>query len=298
MPSANHQRRASFACTACLLTVLLGDSLAAAERSGAGGGGYVETVAFAGGGGDGGGGNAGVDRARARRTVIALRPSEARALAAADLVFWTGTALEAGLARGIARLAEDARVVALKDLPGALLLGEPEVDGHMWLDPANARVLVEAAAAALGALDPASAAIYARNGQGLAARLHALDARLAQRLGPVAGRPYVVMHDAYRYFESRYRLAGLGAIAASPERPPGARRLVELRHRMAESEARCVFVEPGVEPAHARALAAGTGARIGRLDPLGPTLAPGPAAYFTLMEGLADDLTACLAPPP
>ena len=297
MPSANHQRRASFACTACLLTVLLGDSLAAAERSGPA---VVVTLkplhSLV----------AGVMEGVGTPVLIgagsphghALRPSEARALAAADLVFWTGTALEAGLARGIARLAEDARVVALKDLPGAVLLGEPEVDGHMWLDPANARVLVEAAAAALGALDPASAAIYARNGQGLAARLDALDARLARRLGPVAGRPYVVMHDAYRYFESRYRLAGLGAIAASPERPPGARRLVELRHRMAESEARCVFVEPGVEPAHARALAAGTGARIGRLDPLGPTLAPGPAAYFTLMEGLADDLTACLAPPP
>ena len=176
--------------------------------------------------------------------------------------------------------------------------GEGAIDGHTWLDPANARVLVEAAAAALGTLDPARAEAYEHNRARVAARLDALDARLGRRLGPVSGVPYVVAHDAYRYFEGRYGLASLGAIAVSPERPPGARRLVVIRERMVESGARCVFAEPGFEPAHARALAAETGARIGRLDPLGAELAPGPAAYFTLMERLADDLIACLAPSP
>jgi len=228
----------------------------------------------------------------------ALKPSEARALAAADVVFWTGTVLEAGHARGIAAIAEDARLITLKDLPGAVLQGEGTIDGHMWLDPANARVLVEAAVAVLSELDPARAAVYARNGAGLAARLDALDARLERRLDTVAEQPYVVMHDAYRYFESRYGLAALGAIAVSPERPPGARRLAELRKRMDETGARCVFAEPGLAPAHARTLAAETGARLGRIDPLGAGLSPGPEAYFTLMERLADDLIACLAPPP
>ncbi len=177
-----------------------------------------------------------------------------------------------------------------------MLLGEREIDGHMWLDPANARVLVKAAAATLSSLDPTRAQIYARNGANVAGRLDALDGRLTRRLEAVSERPYVVMHDAYRYLESRYGLASLGAIAVSPEQPPGARRLAELRRRMGESGALCVFAEPGIEPAHARALAAETGARIGQLDPLGIALAPGPAAYFNLMEQLADDLIACLAP--
>ena len=228
----------------------------------------------------------------------ALKPTEARALAAAAAVFWTGTAMEAGLGRKIARLAEGARVVALKDLAGAVLVGSPEIDGHMWLDPENARLLVTAAVATLGALDPDRAEAYARNGARVAARLDALDARLERRLGAVAGRHYVVMHDAYRYFEHRYGLASLGAIAVSPHQPPGARRLAELRGRMAESGARCVFAEPGLEPAHARALAGETGARLGRLDPLGFDLAPGPEAYFTLMERLAEDMIGCLASPP
>ena len=228
----------------------------------------------------------------------ALRPSDARALAAADLVFWTGTGMETGLARGIARLAQGAIVVALKEVPGAVLRGKGAIDGHMWLDPANARALVEAAAAALAALDPARAEAYQHNRKRVAARLVALDARLRRRLGPVSEIPYVVAHDAYRYFERRYGLASLGAIAASPQRPPGARRLVEIRKRMVESGARCVFAEAGIEPAQVRALAAETGAQVGWLDPLGVGLEPGPAAYFTLMERLADALIACLAPPP
>ena len=228
----------------------------------------------------------------------ALKPSAARALEVADVVFWTGTALEGGLARGIRQLSGSARVIAVKDLPGTVLLGERAIDGHMWLHPANARALVHAAAATLGALDPARAQVYARNSAKLAMQLDALDARLAVRLGAVAKRTYVVMHDAYRYFEDRYGLASLGSIAESPEQPPGARRLAELRRRMVASGARCVFSEPGLEPAHVRALAAETGARIGQLDPIGVGLQPGPAAYFTLMERLADDLIACLAPSP
>ncbi len=228
----------------------------------------------------------------------ALKPSGARALEAADVVFWTGTALEGGLARGIEQLAQGAQVVAMKDLPSAVLVGAREIDGHMWLDPANARVLVEAAVTTLGALDPARSDTYARNGASLTARLDALDARLRARLGAVAELPYVVTHDAYRYFQDRYGLASLGAIAVSPERPPGARRLAELRRRMVERAARCVFTEPGFESAHARTLAAETGARLGQLDPLGAGLAPGPAAYFTLMERLTSDLIACLAEQP
>ena len=43
-----------------------------------------------------------------------------------------------------------------------------------------------------------------------------------------------------------------------------------------------------------RTLAAGTGARIAVLDPLGSGLEAGPAHYFELMRRLGRDLRACL----
>lgn len=51
-----------------------------------------------------------------------MRPSEARALQEADVVFWVGRDLEAFLAKPIAALGDDARVVSLADAEGVRLL--------------------------------------------------------------------------------------------------------------------------------------------------------------------------------
>jgi zinc transport system substrate-binding protein len=52
----------------------------------------------------------------------ALKPSDARALGNADVVFWIGQPLEGFLAHGIETLADDARVLALASAPGLTLL--------------------------------------------------------------------------------------------------------------------------------------------------------------------------------
>ena len=118
-----------------------------------------------------------------------------------------------------------------------------------------------------------------------------------QQLRPVAGLPYIVFHDAYPYLEQRYGLTPAGAISVSPDRQPGARRLSEIAARVKQVGARCIFSEPEFQPKLARLLAETTGARVGVLDPLGADIPPGPDAYFTLMQNLADNLVACLSGP-
>ncbi|MFC1673597.1 metal ABC transporter solute-binding protein, Zn/Mn family, partial [Pseudomonadota bacterium] len=53
---------------------------------------------------------------------IAMKPSQARALENADLVFWIGPDLETALAEPLNVLANDAQVVSLMDAPGLDLL--------------------------------------------------------------------------------------------------------------------------------------------------------------------------------
>ena len=52
----------------------------------------------------------------------AMRPSQARILQNADIVFWVGPDLTAGLARAIKALATNAVSVSLMDVPGITLL--------------------------------------------------------------------------------------------------------------------------------------------------------------------------------
>ena len=244
-----------------------------------------------------------------------LRPSDARALSAAGLVVWAGPGLEAVLVKPLGALAGGARVLTLTEAPGMVLLDQREggvfefeaeaggeadhderggVNPHLWLDPRNAIEIARLVAATLAGLDPGNAPRYAANQARLAARLEALDRELAARLGPVAGIPFAVFHDAYPYFEARYGLRALGALTVNPAVPPGAKRLAALRARLRELGAACVFAEPQFRPAVVAALAEGTGARVATLDPLGAGLAPGPEAYFTLMRALADVLAGCL----
>jgi zinc transport system substrate-binding protein len=173
---------------------------------------------------------------------------------------------------------------------------EGGVDGHLFLDVGNARTVAAAVATALAELDPAHATAYAANAAALDKELQALDVEVAATLAPVAGRPFVVFHDAYQYFERRYNLAALGSITVSPEQSPGAKRLAEIRDRIVELQATCVFAEPGFQPALVETVLSGTGARSGVLDPEGIALDPGPALYGELLRALGQNLRDCLDP--
>jgi zinc transport system substrate-binding protein len=170
------------------------------------------------------------------------------------------------------------------------------VDMHLWLAPDNARRIVMAVAEKLAMLDAANAPRYRANAQSVIKRITALEEKLQQQLAPVHDRPYIVFHDAYHYFEEAFSLHPAGAISVSPDRSPGARRLSEIRTAIQSRGAACVFSEPQFRPASVRVVVEGTGVRTGVLDPLGAAVKPGKGQWFALMQGLADSLTACLAP--
>jgi zinc transport system substrate-binding protein len=99
------------------------------------------------------------------------------------------------------------------------------------------------------------------------------------------------------YFERRFGLNAIGSISVSPETPPSAARLVELRRKLKATGAQCAFAEPKFSTALVTAVVQDSGARVGVLDPEGINLAPGPDLYFTLLRTLAADLTRCLTTP-
>ncbi|HMZ11520.1 MAG TPA: zinc ABC transporter substrate-binding protein, partial [Plasticicumulans sp.] len=172
---------------------------------------------------------------------------------------------------------------------------EGGVEPHIWLDPRNARTMTARIAEVLISRDGANAATYRANAAKLDAGLAALDAGLAQQLAPLAGKPFIVFHDAYQYFEHRYGLTAVGSITVSPERKPSAQRIQAVRDRIRETGARCVFAEPQFDSALVATLTEGTGARAGSLDPTGADGVPaGPDAYAQVLRRLAENLGACL----
>ncbi len=234
----------------------------------------------------------------------ALRPSDARLIGAAEVIFWIGPELEGALANALASLARKAHVVTLSAASGVRRIEGREnrrdrrtvrADPHIWLDPANAAAMVRVMAQTLSQIDGANAAAYVANGKKAIAHLTALDVELRDRLTPVRRVPYVVFHDAYRYFEQRYGLNSIAAVTTGAQSAPGARRLQAIQRAMIEHRVPCLFIEPGGRPALADTLRRGTVARIGVLNALGAGIRPGARAYALLMRSLASSLTACLS---
>ena len=169
-------------------------------------------------------------------------------------------------------------------------------DMHIWLDPVNAGAMARAIAGALSKADPTNAGTYAANTQALLRRLEELTRQIAAEVAPIRGKPFIVFHDAYRYFEDRFGLTAAGSSVVSPDRSPGVRRISELRDKIRELGVTCVFAEPQFEPRLVDVIIEGTPARTGTVDPLGATIESGPELYFTLIRNMAASFKSCLAP--
>ena len=261
-----------------------------------------------------------------------MRPSDAAALQKARVIFLIDEHKEVALAAPIANLGEKALVVQLAASEGIDLKPLREggafeehthdedeegddhhhddgddyhdhghthehgdVDFHLWLDPENAVLMTYEIVEALSEADPDHAATYETNGYALIDRLDELLAEIDAELAPVRDKPFIVLHDAYRYFEERFDLNAAGSITVNPERAPGVQRISEIRDKVRELGGVCVFAEPQFDSRVIDVVTEGTDARVGTVDPLGADIEDGPELYFTLIRDLAASFRECLS---
>ena len=83
-------------------------------------------------------------------------------------------------------------------------------DPHVWLDPENAKAMTNAVAAELSKIDPEHAKTYEANAAAYVASLDQLAADISAETKPIQNKPFIVFHDAYQYFETRFGSDGCG----------------------------------------------------------------------------------------
>ena len=228
----------------------------------------------------------------------ALRISERRLLAQADLVFWVGPGLESFLVDALGSVAPGRRVMAA-GLPGihwpdAAVVrehGHPEAhDQHLWLDPRNAAVMARALAASLVDAGQVDAGMSAA-AEAFAARLGDLEADLDAALQPLRERPFAGDHDAFGHFVARFRLTPAGYLRDFAGHAAGARSLAAL---LARDDVRCLVAEPDSRLTHMRHLADQWQARLVVIDVLGADIGGG-GSYELLLRSIAESFAECLA---
>ncbi|HXZ67671.1 MAG TPA: zinc ABC transporter substrate-binding protein [Alphaproteobacteria bacterium] len=241
---------------------------------------------------------------------FALRPSTARAIEHARVVFRIGPNYEAALNAALASAPRRTLVVNLIDAPGVVLYPARDVDElglvtgsrdhltddpHIWLDPDNARAIARAIARTLSEADPLHERDYVDNEAVVEQWTLALDKAIRTEIAPVKGRPFIVFHDGYQYFERHYGLHFAGAVTEMPGREPGAAHIHKVRAEIEAAHVPCVFSEPQFEPRLIATITEGLRVRVGILDMLGAGMKPSPYLYFDVMRGLSQSMVQCLS---
>ena len=222
------------------------------------------------------------------------RPSDARALAEADIVLRSGGDLDAWLDDLVEAAGGDAEHVVLIDAVERLE-SEAGVDPHWWQDPANVIRATQRIAEVFADADPEGRDTYARRADEYERRVGRLDTEIAACFArvPRDKRLLVTAHDSFRYFARRYELKIEGSIipSQSTAAQPSAGDVRELVKMIRADGVRTIFPEGPLDQRLERAVARDAGAEVG--PPLfADALGPDGSAGDTYAGALAHDAAA------
>ena len=262
---------------------------------------------------------------------FALKPSHAKMLQNADIVFWVGEDLENFLEKPLSSIAKKAEKIELLEVKGVVKLkfrernifddhedhddhghkkkddhddhddhdghdgheghNHGEFDPHIWLDPINAKVILFEMSKHLIENDPSNETAYRANLSKAYKEIDKLTKDVTAELNESTAS--IVFHDAYQYFEKRFNVNILGALTVNTDVLPGAEQLSEIREVIEHDKVACVFSEPQFNPDIIKAVAKDTNIKTGIVDPLGATLNPGKNLYFDLIKNMSKSFKGC-----
>ena len=262
---------------------------------------------------------------------FAMKPSHAKMLQNADIVFWVGEDLENFLEKPLDSIATKAEKIELMDAKGIVKLkfrernifgdhddhddhddhGHKKKDDHddhddhdeheghhhgefaphIWLDPINASAILKEMTEHLIENDSKNASKYNSNLKKALKDIDKLTADVKSELNQSVAS--IVFHDAYQYFEERFGVNILGAFTVNTDVMPGAEQLAEIREIIEHDNVACVLSEPQFNPDIIKAVAKDMNIKTGVVDPLGATLKPGKNLYFDLIRNMSASFKGC-----
>ena len=166
-----------------------------------------------------------------------------------------------------------------------------EFDPHIWLDPINAKIILNEMVEHLIENDAKNASAYKSNLEKALKDIDKLTMEVMTELNQSTSS--IVFHDAYQYFEERFNVNVLGAFTVNTDVMPGAEQLAEIREIIEHDKVSCIFSEPQFNPDIINAVAKDMDIKTGVLDPLGATLDPGKGLYFDLIKNMSKSFKGC-----
>ena len=224
----------------------------------------------------------------------ALKVSDRKTLAEADLILWIGPEMERFLEKVMGSLPEN-RQIQVESVPGIswpIIEGYHEqenshshegYDPHFWLNPDNIKQLQRVLVGWL-----TQQAGVNSNIEAIGEQWDLVVERLQQRMLPLNSMRYGVYHDGFRHFTQFFGLESPYVVSAGGGQPLSAKRVFEIQKEL--QKASCLLVEPGALNAMMKRLHETTGVTLLPVDILGVNK---PATIAELIENVAQGFEQC-----
>lgn len=218
-------------------------------------------------------------------------PTDAKKVAAAQIVFVNGLGFEGWIDRLVKASGTKAEiVVATRGITPREMAEEEEghdhadahdhdkdhdhdhaehdhggIDPHAWQSVPNAEIYVANIRDALIAADPAGKAAYEANAATYTAKLQALDAEVKAAVAtiPASNRRIITSHDAFGYFGAAYGIEFIAPQGVSTESEASAKDVARIIRQIRAENIPAVFMENISDPRLVKRIAKETKAKIG-----------------------------------
>ena len=165
--------------------------------------------------------------------------------------------------------------------------GEQGLDPHVWLSPANGKIIAANILAALTDLDPAHADTYQTNAASLIADIDQVDTSIKETLANLEQTTFMVFHPAWGYFAHDYGLEQIPVEVEGQE--PSASELAGFVETAREHNIKVIFVQPSLSTEDAQAIAQEIDGEIAFINPLA-------ADWLANLQSVAEAFAAVLKP--
>jgi zinc transport system substrate-binding protein len=187
-----------------------------------------------------------------------------------DILFYNGAGMESWIEKVQSSVSNNLEYVELSDG----IADENAADPHIWLSPANAKLMAERIAEVLSQADAENAAYYGNNLSDFEQKLDELDKNYKTVTTSFKNKDIVVSHEAYSYLCAEYGLNQVSIDGISADSEPSPEKMKQLVNYINDNNIKYIFYEELLSPKTAQTLATETGAQLLPLNPF---------------EGLTDD---------
>ncbi|MCU0924556.1 MAG: metal ABC transporter substrate-binding protein [Hydrogenophaga sp.] len=245
--------------------------------------------------------------------VFQPKPSQARLIGQAQIVFSNGLGFEGWMSRLLNTASYKGRHVVvsegIKPIEAEEAHGHDhkshskkghghdhgKIDPHAWQSVPNAVAFVGNIAKGLCAADAAGCDTYKRNAAAYSAELKALDTdiRALWAVIPAAQRKVITSHDAFAYYAKEYGVTFLAPQGVSTESEASAKGVAQLVRQIKKENIKALFVESISDPRLIAQIGRETGVKpAGALFSDALSDSKGPAAtYLAMMRANTTALT-------